>query len=237
MKKKTAFVLFTIIFIAILAAFSIYDKQPVKEQGDTLVVAFGDSLTYGYGDEKGSGYIETLDKKLNEQTKEEVHFTNEAIYGLESSGVLSQLSDIRVTRKLEEADYFILFIGTNDLINSNGGNLEELQLDKVEKGQEVYIQNLKAIIDIIRKNNDQAPILVLGLYNPYPSLGEIEAVIDDWNEGIQEAIQAEEEMVYIPTNDLFRGVEKQQYFSDSLHLNDQGYNLIADRILEKFTFN
>jgi lysophospholipase L1-like esterase len=236
MKKTTAFILFIILLISILAAFSIYDKSSERKQGEKKIVAFGDSLTYGFGDEKGSGYIDTLDKKLNEQNKEDFDFTNEAIYGLESSGILTQLSDIRVSSKLDEADYFIIFIGTNDLINSNGGNLKNLKTGDIEKGQEIYVQNLKAIIDILKKNNEDAHILVLGLYNPYPDSGKIETIIDDWNKKIIDVIDDENRIAYIPTNDLFKGKAKQEYFSDSLHLNDKGYKLVADRILEKYNF-
>lgn len=236
MRNKTAFVFFVITLLAILAAFSIYDKNPENKPGDKKVVAFGDSLTYGFGDEEGSGYIDTLDRKLNDQNKEEFDFTNEAIYGLESSGVLKQMSDIRVSSKLDEADYFIVFIGTNDLINSNGGNLNNPNHENIDKGKEVYLQNLKAIVNILTKNNEDTPILVLGLYNPYPESGQIEAILDDWNKDLIQTIQNEERISYIPTNDLFKGKDKKDYFSDSLHLNDKGYNLVANRILAKYDF-
>jgi lysophospholipase L1-like esterase len=235
MRKKTAFVLFIIALMAVLTALSLYDKTPDSNDGRT-VVAFGDSLTYGFGDEKGAGYVDTLETKLNKHRKAEYNFNNEAIYGLESSGILKQLSDITVSRKLEDADYFILFIGTNDLINSNGGNLKNIKMDKIEKGQEVYKQNLDGIIDILKQNNKDAPILVLGLYNPYPESEQIERILNNWNQGIMNTIKDEEGISYIPTNDLFKGKAKRDYFSDTLHLNDKGYDLIADRILEEYKF-
>jgi lysophospholipase L1-like esterase len=237
MRKKTAFVLFTITLITLLAAFSLYENTSEKSYGDKKVVAFGDSLTYGFGDEKGAGYIDTLEAKLNNEKKVEFNFSNEAIYGLESSGILKQLSDITVSSKLEDADYFILFIGTNDLINSNGGDLENLKQDKIEKGKEIYQQNLEAIIDILKRNNKDSPILVLGLYNPYPDSGQIERILDEWNKGIIKTIRDEKKITYIPTNDLFKGKNKKDYFSDSLHLNDNGYDLIADRILQEYNFS
>ncbi|MFT9600737.1 GDSL-type esterase/lipase family protein [Mesobacillus sp.] len=235
MKKKTLLIssLLIIIFV-LLAAFSMFNPQ--KGEGNRLVIAFGDSLTYGYGDKKGSGYIDTLQTKLNNQTKKEYNFDNEAIYGLESSGILTQLSDVSIRGKLDEADYFILFIGTNDLINSNGRNLENLKHGKIEKGQAEYLQNLDAILNILSDKNEKAPILLLGLYNPYPDSAAIEAVINDWNKEIIKAAKNRRQVIYIPTNDLFKGKDKQQYFSDSLHLNDKGYKLIADRILEKYRF-
>lgn len=236
MRTKTSFILFMITTAAILAAFSLYDHTSEKVPGNKLVVAFGDSLTYGYGDEKGSGYIDTLENMLDVQNKVEFHFLNEAIYGLESSGVLNQLSDFRISSKLDEADYFILFIGTNDLINSNGGNLNTIKQEAINEGKEVYLQNLNGIIKILQENNDTAPILVLGLYNPYPDSGKIEPIIDDWNKEIQETTKEEKRITYIPTNDLFKGKAKDDYFSDSLHLNDKGYRLIANRIMDKYQF-
>jgi lysophospholipase L1-like esterase len=234
---KTNRILITLIVVfALLAAVSIYGNTQEKDEDEKLVLAFGDSLTYGYGDEKGSGYIDTLKVELNNQNKEEFNFDNEAIYGLESSGILTQLSDVGIRGELDEADYFILFIGTNDLINSNGGNLKNLKHEEIAKGKEDYMKNLNAIISILTEQNDQAPILLLGLYNPYPDSKAIETVIDDWNNGINKMIKDEKRIVYIPTNDLFKGKNKKQYFSDSLHLNDKGYKLVSDRILEKYQF-
>lgn len=234
---KTNRILITlVVVIALLAAVSVYGNTQVKDEDEKLVIAFGDSLTYGYGDEKGSGYIDTLKVKLNNQNKEEFNFDNEAIYGLESSGILAQLSDVGIRGELDEADYFILFIGTNDLINSNGGNLKNLKHEEIAKGKEDYMKNLNVIISILTEQNEQAPILLLGLYNPYPDSKAIETVIDDWNNGINKMIKDEKRIVYIPTNDLFKGKNKKQYFSDSLHLNDKGYKLVSDRILEKYQF-
>jgi lysophospholipase L1-like esterase len=234
MKKSIILVSSILIIFIILAAFSLLD--PVEKESERLVVAFGDSLTYGYGDKKGSGYIDTLQTKLNSQNKEDYNFDNEAIYGLESSGILTQLSEVSIKGKLDDADYFILFIGTNDLINGNGGNLENLKRKDIEKAQKVYLENLSGIINILTDENGKAPILLLGLYNPYPDSAAIETVIDDWNQEIIKTAKEEKRVVFIPTNDLFKGKDKHQYFSDSLHLNDKGYKLITDRIQERYKF-
>ncbi|CAM3766221.1 GDSL-type esterase/lipase family protein [Mesobacillus thioparans] len=232
--NKIIFTLVVVFFL--LAAVSIYGKTQEKKEDERLVIAFGDSLTYGYGDEKGSGYIDTLNARLNDQSEEKFTFDNEAIYGLESSGILAQMSDVGIRGKIDEADYFIVYIGTNDLINSNGGNLKNLKQEEIAKGKEDYLKNLDAIINILTEKNEQAPILLLGLYNPYPDSKTIEAVIDEWNNDINNLIKDEKRIVYIPTNDLFKGKNKKQYFSDSLHLNDKGYKLVSDRILEKYQF-
>ncbi|WP_176167307.1 GDSL-type esterase/lipase family protein [Mesobacillus jeotgali] len=234
MKKNKIFLSLAAVAV-LLAVVSIYGNTKERDE-ERLVIAFGDSLTYGYGDEKGSGYIDTLKTRLNSHNKEKYNFDNEAIYGLESSGILTQLSNVEERVKIDEADYFILFIGTNDLINSNGGNLNNLKLEKIAKGKEDYLKNLNSIIKTLTNKNKQAPILLLGLYNPYPDSKAIEVVIDEWNNDINKIIKDEERIVYIPTNDLFKGKNKKQYFSDSLHLNDKGYKLVTDRIIEKYQF-
>ncbi|WP_369425917.1 SGNH/GDSL hydrolase family protein [Cytobacillus pseudoceanisediminis] len=43
-------------------------------------------------------------------------------------------------------------------------------------------------------------------------------------------------ITYISTNELFKGKNKKQYFADSLHPNGKGYEMIADRIMEGFSF-
>ena len=41
---------------------------------------------------------------------------------------------------------------------------------------------------------------------------------------------------FVPTLDLFKNKPKKRYFSDSLHPNPAGYQLIADRLFKKFSY-
>jgi lysophospholipase L1-like esterase len=43
-------------------------------------------------------------------------------------------------------------------------------------------------------------------------------------------------MLFIPINDLFKDKKKTKYFSDKLHPNEKGYQLIANRVLESYDF-
>lgn len=36
-------------------------------------------------------------------------------------------------------------------------------------------------------------------------------------------------MIFIPTNDLFENKKKKEYFSDKIHPNEKGYQLITNR--------
>ncbi|MEI2357465.1 GDSL-type esterase/lipase family protein [Mesobacillus zeae] len=156
-----------------------YEKKAAKSDNERLIMVFGDSLTYGYGDEKGSGYIDALQTKLNQKHKDEVfRYKNEGIYGLESSGILKQLSDVRISERLDEADYVLVFIGTNDLINSNGGDVNPLRSERIAAGKKVFNENLDTILELVKAENSYAPILLLRLYNPYPDEQKYERIFD-----------------------------------------------------------
>lgn len=95
---------------------------------------------------------------------------------------------------------------------------------------------MKEIIRILKIENDSAPILLFGLYNPVPESEEIEKQFDRWNNSIAELAKGNDRIYFINTNDLFKGKQKKEYFHDSLHPNHKGYKLIAERVLTKFEF-
>ncbi|WP_110929193.1 SGNH/GDSL hydrolase family protein [Bacillus massiliglaciei] len=209
--------------IVLLICTGVFEYQQKKLKDDEIVIAFGDSLTYGYGDKEGEGYIDGLEHELNhQQDQKKIHIWNYGIVGLESEGVLKQLDKEMIRTKLDKADHFIVFIGTNDFINSNGGNLKEIHGEQIKQEKKEYVQNLKKITSILLNENDKASILVLGLYNPYKENDEIEKYIEDYDASIKKIAGQNERIFYIETNDLFKNKEKQDYFSDSLHLNEKG---------------
>ncbi|MDQ0217349.1 hypothetical protein ELQ35_07580 [Peribacillus cavernae] len=231
--KKLSIGLITFI-ITSLIWFSFYTKS---KSDDPVIMAFGDSLTYGYGDTQGEGYVDGVEEELNNSgSSKRFRIWNYGIIGQETDGVLEQLDDIRIKSKLDEADYFILFIGTNDLINSNGGDLQPLNEKKINDAKPEYKQHITKILSILKKENKEAPIIVLGLYNPYQNQKHIEKQIDEWDQTIIKTVRNDRRITYIPTNDLFKNKKKQKYFSDSLHPNEQGYQLITSRILDRYQF-
>jgi lysophospholipase L1-like esterase len=141
-----------------------------------------------------------------------------------------------VAQDLKEADMFIVYIGTNDLLKSNGGDLYPLHHENLVEAKDVYEDKLNGILETMETANNDAPIILLGLYNPYPDGDKIEKYIDHWNESIQKTAEQDENITYISTNELFKGKNKKQYFSDSLHPNGKGYELIADKILNEYSF-
>ncbi len=136
---------------------------------------------------------------------------------------------------MADADYILLFIGTNDLIDSNGGDLYEINEDKIDQGQESYSENLEEILEKLRDANSEAPILLLGLYNPYPDSEKIDEIMEDWNAESKKIVDDYGRTKFIATNDIFKE-KSTEYFSDALHPNKKGYQLIARKIVKEYDF-
>jgi lysophospholipase L1-like esterase len=210
-------------------------QSALSDKKEEQIVALGDSLTFGVGDETGNGYVENLKQWVERHQDGDTTVDNYAIPGQQSDGLLGQMDEASVLKSIEDADYILLFIGTNDLIKSNGGGLAPLKMDQIAHGKEDYKANIKEILDTIRKENPDAPILFLGLYSPYPDQPEIDKVITDWNGTSKELLQSYENISYIKTNDLFQE-KSTRYFSDALHLNEQGYEKLTMRIINAYNF-
>lgn len=234
MKKVIITTFAAAVLIAVAWVFLLNHDDNKAAAGEELV-ALGDSLTYGIGDQTGQGYTDNLEEVLNEKKEEPLTVYNYGIPGQQTDGLLQQLRETDVKKTLSHAEYFTVFIGTNDLIKSNGGDLNPLYDDRIQWGEADYRNNLHRILSIIQKENPDAPVLFLGLYNPYPDSKEIEAVITDWNKLSQDVVSQYPNVKFIATDGLLKEKSK-DYFSDELHPNRKGYELITKKIIEEYDF-
>ncbi|MCM3791552.1 GDSL-type esterase/lipase family protein [Domibacillus indicus] len=226
------------VLIAVAGVFLLHREEENKAESPSAgeeLVALGDSLTYGVGDQAGQGYTDKLEKVLNKQNKVPLTVYNYGIPGQQTDGLLQQLRKADVRKTLSNAEYFTIFIGTNDLIESNGGDLNPLYKDRIQWAEKDYRNNLHRILSIIQKENPDAPVLFLGLYNPYPDSEEIEAVITEWNKLSQDVVSQYPHVKFIATNGLLKE-KSTDYFSDELHPNSKGYELITKKIIEEYNF-
>lgn len=200
------------------------------------LAALGDSITYGVGDPAKKGYIDGVKGKLEEIQNTSVKVCNFAVPRYSTDKVLEQLMDKKITAQIKRANYIILFIGTNDFRKSANYQFNPLDVKRIKEGKVTFTTNLNKIIESIRKDNSAAPIFVLGLYQPYVEYSnrkEILSTIKDWNNGIVKVAGNFDQTYFVPTIDLFQNKPKSTYFSDGLHPNPAGYQLIANRLSEK----
>lgn len=229
------FIFFLCISVILFASYTGIRSSSASTKGINLV-ALGDSITHGVGDPAKKGYIEDVKVKLEDLQNIPVKLSNFAIPRYSTDKVLEQLQDKKITAQIKQANYIILFIGTNDFRKSADYQFNPLDVKKINEGKVTFTTNLNKILENIRKGNPWAPIFILGLYQPYVEYSnhkEILSTIKDWNNGIIEVAGNFQRTSFVPTLDLFQDKPKGTYFSDSLHPNPAGYKLIANRLSEK----
>lgn len=203
-------------------------------QTGKMLVGLGDSLTRGVGDSSGQGYFGMVKKNLQKEAGPSFSAINLAISGQTSSQLVNQVKQNRVKEIVKSADWITITIGGNDLFRSSG-RLEKIDEHAAEKSRVAYEQNLTVILSELRKQNPEAVIFLLGLYNPFGDLPEEKRssrLVAEWNETMQKVSARFERVVVVPTFDLFQLKPKEYLYSDHFHPNRQGYERMAERLLQ-----
>jgi len=210
------------------------EPTPFSEKED-LMVGLGDSLTRGIGDEKGLGYMGIVHNQYQKKiAKSKMRLANLAISGQTSAELVDQLQQKSVQQLIKQAEWIPMTIGGNDLKESVE-NFEKVDLKRAEENRKQFEQNLEVILKTIRSYNQQAPVFLFSLYNPYIDLADKELtskVVLEWNETIQKVGQKHANIVVIPTFDLFQLQPKHYLSSDHFHPNHRGYQRMATRLLQ-----
>ncbi|MCM3717402.1 GDSL-type esterase/lipase family protein [Fictibacillus phosphorivorans] len=203
-----------------------------KEDGNLTIFALGDSLTRGTGDADGKGYVGYLSERLKKKSEQDITLFNTAIKGETSRGLLKQLRQSEIQRQVKQADVIMMTIGGNDLFQQ-GKVLESLDKNAINGKKQIYLRNIKNIYKQLRELNQDAVIYHVGLYNPFSNLQDAKttsSIVRDWNFQTAETAAQFNNIVYVPTFDLFQLQVENYLYSDQFHLNTEGYKLIAERV-------
>lgn len=212
------------------------DKQAangVHQDNKVQIVALGDSLTRGTGDETGKGYVGWLKDELGTALKKDVYVLNHGINGYGSENILNDLKtkeDIR--NSVKEGDIIVLSIGANDLFHAGQ---EEINPEVIRNRFSVAENSMVKVLDTLHQLNKDAPILCLGLYNPFSDLTvgkETGVLVNEWNNRVRQVVSNYPKMVYVPTEDLFSINGTKYLSSDHYHPNGEGYKQIGIRMAQ-----
>ncbi|KAA0550129.1 GDSL family lipase [Bacillus sp. BGMRC 2118] len=202
------------------------------------IVTLGDSLTSGYGDQSGNGgYVPVLKSMLSDQRSiETVHVKNYGIGGIYSTQLIDVLNKSYVQESIKQADYVIITIGGNDVIQAAQEHFLQLTAEAFTEENKEFTRKVNIMIHKIKYYNPDAKIFFVGIYNPFASLfssyvPEIDQIIADWNKGTEQELSKYDETYFIPLFDIFRGNEKEFLYEDLIHPNERGYKNIAFRVL------
>jgi lysophospholipase L1-like esterase len=91
-------------------------------------------------------------------------------------------------------------------------NLVDLKVSTFKKPLVSYKSRIQEMMLDIRVLNPDAPIYVLGIYNPFylnfPDLTAMQNIIDNWNAGTKDVVSGTENAYFIPINDLlYKGID------------------------------
>ncbi|MGB8956047.1 MAG: SGNH/GDSL hydrolase family protein [Tumebacillaceae bacterium] len=205
-----------------------------------LIVALGDSLTKGVGDKDGKGYVGYLKDKL-ETDKQKVAVQNLGISGLESGELVKSVQNGGIQALIKEAKLITISIGGNDLTHSVGNVQTVLQTgkideEKIRQATAAYTKNINEILKVVRAHNSEAPVLLVGLYNPFEGVfddkGKLDQLLTEWNANVVQLVQTYPNVKVVPTFDIFQWNNDRYLSLDHFHPNESGYQRMAERMAQ-----
>lgn len=215
-------------------------KQPVPSSffPDPLqIVSIGDSLTQGIGDSTDNGgYLPYLQSHLEKKPEiRAAELSNYGVKGNRSDQLLKRLEKKEMKKAIKQADTVIITIGGNDVMKVVRKNITNLKMKQFTTERKKYEKRLMKIIDEVRSLNNDAPIYLIGIYNPFSkwlnSFKELDIIMKDWNNSSEDIITGYKDAYFIPIDDIFKNPKEDLLYSeDYFHPNDKGYELIAAKI-------
>ncbi|GKU80882.1 SGNH/GDSL hydrolase family protein [Niallia sp. NCCP-28] len=206
---------------------------------DMHIVSAGDSLTQGVGDSTNrGGYIPYLKDMLeSEKGIGKATFENYGVRGNKTDQLLKKLQTDKVKKSIAKSDLVILTIGGNDIMKVVRENLSDLKLQDFKKQMKLYETNLHRILTLIRKENPDAMIVLVGVYNPFTkwfsNIDEMNDVVTEWNATGENILTLFDNTYFVKIDDLFLSAKMNLLYKDYFHPNDKGYELIAEKIYGK----
>lgn len=203
------------------------------------VVAIGDSLTKGVGDHVvDGGYVGILDKTLNKE-KKLVNIDNYGKRGNRSGQLLKRLDKPEIEDSIADADIVLVTIGANDIMKVIKENFTGLTLSDFTDERSAYKERLNNILEKINSLNNDTAVYLIGFYNPFEKyledVKELSTIVGNWNSTGKKVAKQYENVTFIPTADLFRDTTADLTAEDNFHPNHQGYQLMAERVMEYIT--
>jgi lysophospholipase L1-like esterase len=227
--------------------------------------ALGDSLTEGVGDDtKRGGFVPIVANDLQEEFQLiSVEVENYGVAGERSDQIYKRLKkETEIQNNMAESDIITLTVGGNDLMKVIQNNIFGLSMKTFEKPLKKYQTQLTELLTELRNLNPHAPIYVVGVYNPFyvnfPEITDMQTIVDNWNEGTKEIVEENENVYFIPINELIASglgepaitVQTEDssietgndlnivknnvlYDKDKFHPNNIGYQLMAKAVKDE----
>ncbi|MFS1511256.1 GDSL-type esterase/lipase family protein [Chengkuizengella sp. SCS-71B] len=194
-------------------------------------VAIGDSLTVGVGAPEGRGFASRYHTLLEQNLYKKVHFTNAGISGATSQDVLELITlDSIMQQELKEADIITITVGGNDLLRAAELYFTDQEIKHMIEALKKFKKNMREIVSLIKKFKndrlDHCMINITNLYNPKPQMLDAQFVVNRFNNMIQRFHKGNIRVAN--AYQAYIGNEEQYLFSDQVHPNSKGYEVLAN---------
>ena len=222
-------------------------------------VAIGDSLTEGVGDTTNQGgFVPLLAQSLTDTYDYQVTDSNYGVSGNTSKQILQRMQEkTDIQKSLVKADMMTLTVGGNDVMAVIRKNLTSVSVSTFTKPAKSYQKRLRQIIELARAENEDLPIYILGIYNPFylnfPDMTEMQEIVDNWNNATESVTEEYANVYFVPINDdLYKGINGEEgivstsgdqttvindvlFSGDHFHPNNIGYQIMSDVTMEKIS--
>lgn len=243
MKKIVAF---TIIVAFIFFTYLFFNNEKVN------YVALGDSIAAGqnsYG-QLGYGYTDYFKDYLDSKNMLN-SYHNFSINGCRTEDLIDEINNNKtlkiknttqnIKQSLRESDIVTISIGANDFIrNLDSKKMDFTNIDKYLKKIDSTIINIDEVLKTVRKYAKKN-IIVIGYYNPYPSLflknGRNIDILFEYLDRKYNEVCNNHNADYISIYEIFKN--NSDYLPNPLdiHPNQYGYKAISDLLIKKYTNN
>lgn len=254
MKKKILIIFSLLVLCGIGAGSYAYlnmnEKPSISKISPKKInlVAVGDSLTYGVGDStKKGGYVNLIKNKLDKNDNVDVSTSNFGISGETSTQINKRIEkQTELQTSLRDADIITVTVGGNDLMHILEKRGFGLTKSDIIKGTSNFEINLNSLINNIRKNNNQAPIYLISIYNPFgvylKDIKYMDTAVKNWNDFSSQTAKENYNVHFVNIDKLLSEPAKTSksnngeienpylYKKDHFHPNDEGYNLITNEL-------
>lgn len=240
--RKSLFFFTFILCTVVISSFS-FQKPSVEtnalpvnvgENRPIRILGLGDSLTQGVGDPLRKGYIGMIQDQLETNYGMKVTLANESKKGLTSKGLLKKVKKKHVRREIQNADLIFITIGGNDIVKVFQNHFFHLDILLFEKESKTFAHHLTEILKIIRKENREAPVFMIGLFNPFvkhfSEVVEINEIIHEWDNQAKTVLSYFDNTHFVPVEAIFVNGNDLLH-DDYFHPNQEGYEKMADAVM------
>ncbi|MBA1435170.1 GDSL-type esterase/lipase family protein, partial [Bombilactobacillus bombi] len=211
----------------------------------------GDSLTYGVGDPTHrGGYSNLIKKPLQKATKRTVTVANFGISGETSGQILHRVQTKKKLRgAIKKSRIIVVTAGGNDVMHALRARGLKLSQTQLQIYQERYTSNMVNLIKEVRSLNQNVPIYIYGIYNPYEiyfkKVPGMKKAIAGWNKNTLKITQDHVRVHFVDISSLAQPKKLQYskktqettnpflYTKDYFHPNQKGYQLMTNQLWKK----